>query len=70
MYAADIEPTGTDWYLDGIHYCHVDNHPTQPWNLIAYTPPVDTTRVANRLMALPTTMTANLTIDYIRVWTH
>jgi beta-glucanase (GH16 family) len=69
-YAADIEPTGTDWYIDGVRYCHVGNHPTEPWNLIAYTPPVNTKRVASTQLVQPSTTKAALTIDHIRVWSH
>jgi hypothetical protein len=67
VYGTDIEPTGTDWYIDGVHVCHAAGHPTQAWNIVDYM----TVNAALRApVADASTTHAEKIIDYIRVWTH
>jgi hypothetical protein len=62
-YGVDIEPTGTDWYLDGVRVGHATGAPTGPTNLI-----VDNF-VYSRIPPAPGTAAA-LQVDWIRVWRH
>ena len=66
-YGTDIEPSGTDWYIDGVHVCHASGHPTQAWNIVDYM----TVNASMRApVAAATTTHAEKIIDYIRVWQH
>jgi parallel beta-helix repeat protein len=65
VYGSDIEPTGTDWYIDGVKVCHADSAPTQPWNVVDYMTVNATTRAP---IADVLTTHAEYVIDYIRVW--
>ena len=66
-YGTDIEPSGTDWYIDGVHVCHASGHPTQAWNIVDYM----TVNASMRApVAAASTTHAEKIIDYIRVWQH
>lgn len=66
-YGADIQPSGTDWYIDGVKRCHAAGHPTQPWNIVDYM----TVNASSRApVADPSTTHAEYTIDYERAWQH
>ena len=66
-YGTDIEPSGTDWYVDGVKICHAAGHPTQAWNIVDYM----TVNASMRApVAAATTTHAEKIIDYIRVWQH
>jgi beta-glucanase (GH16 family) len=67
VYGTDIEPTGTDWYIDGVHVCHAAGHPTQAWNIVDYMTVNASTRAP---VAAASTTHAEKVIDYIRVWQH
>jgi beta-glucanase (GH16 family) len=67
VYGTDIEPTGTDWYIDGVHVCHAAGHPTQAWNIVDYMTVNASTRAP---VAAASTTHAEKIIDYIRVWQH
>jgi hypothetical protein len=67
VYGADIEPTGTDFYVDGVRVCHAAGHPTQAWNIVDYM----TVNASSRApVAAASTTHAEKIIDYIRVWQH
>ena len=67
VYGADIEPTGTDFYVDGVRVCHAAGHPTQAWNIVDYM----TVNASSRApVAAASTTHAEKLIDYIRVWQH
>ena len=67
VYGTDIEPSGTDWYIDGVHVCHAAGHPTQAWNIVDYMTVNASTRAP---VAAASTTHAEKVIDYIRVWQH
>ena len=67
VYGTDIESSGTDWYIDGVHVCHAAGHPTQAWNIVDYM----TVNASMRApVAAASTTHAEKIVDYIRVWQH
>ena len=63
VYGTDIEPTGTDWYVDGVHVCHTGSTSAGMTNII------DDMFVYSVIPPAPGTV-AHKTIDYIRAWQH
>lgn len=67
IYGTDIESTGTDWYVDGVHVCHAPGHPTQPWNIVDYSVVLASSRAPT---VSPSTTHAEYFADYVRAWSH
>lgn len=67
VYGADIEATGTTWYVDGVKVCSAAGHPTQPWNIVSYSVVLGPSRAPT--VSASTTHAEEL-VDYIRAWSH
>jgi beta-glucanase (GH16 family) len=63
VYGTDVEPTGTDWYVDGALVCHAAATSAGNTNII------DDMFVYSVIPPAPGTV-AHKTIDYIRAWQH
>jgi beta-glucanase (GH16 family) len=64
VYGVDIEPTGTDWYIDGAHVCHAAGTAQGLTNII------DNNAVYSGVPPASTTTTAVKRVDYVRAWQH
>ena len=67
-YGADIQATGTTWYVDGVKVCTAPGHPTGPANIISDMFVYSGNGKPN-LQPLPGPV-EHKTVDYIRAWQH
>jgi beta-glucanase (GH16 family) len=63
-YGADIQPTGTTWYIDGVKVAYAPGAPSEPTNLIT------NLAVYSKIPPASTTHSATKSVDYIRVYSH
>jgi beta-glucanase (GH16 family) len=61
-YAADIEPSGTTWYVDGARVCHTDATSDADTNIIS------NLAVYSKIPPDGSTTSATKRVDYIRAW--
>ncbi len=67
-YGADIQASGTTWYVDGVKACTAPGHPTQPANIISNMFVYSGNGNGN-LQPVAGTVERK-TVDYIRAWQH